>query len=154
MNRTIAQKFINYIQAFADGKTIQAKPARCNESRWEDCDNPSWSLDYEYRIKPETVYRSFKDCDELIKTYDKLYREKTGLERLEKNLDLPLIWVKSKECGTRHLIISLGKIQELDMEVVEISHMNYSMIELFDYFTFLDGSPCGVAVDEENNNVR
>ena len=72
MNRTIAQKFINYIQAFADGKTIQAKPARCNESRWEDCDNPSWSLDYEYRIKPETVYRSFKDCDELIKTYDKL----------------------------------------------------------------------------------
>ena len=148
MNRTIAQKFINCIQVFADGKTIQAKLFGCNESKWGDCDNPSWSPDYDYRIKPETKYRSFKDCDELIKTYDRLFTEKTGLERLENNLDLTLIWVKSKEYGTRHLITSFGKIRTTDIDMVELSNMSYSMIELFDYFTFLDGSPCGVAVDE------
>lgn len=152
MNRTIAQKFIDCIQAFADGETIQAKVAGCDESKWGDCDNPSWLPDYEYRIKPEAEYRSFKDCDELIKTFDRLFSEHVGVNQddiIDTDLFMPQIWVKSKEYGTKHLITSFGKIQALGMEeVVELTNMNYSMSELFDYFTFLDGSPCGVKEEE------
>ena len=116
---------------------------------------PYWNLktgEFDLQNKDGTHYRPFNDCDELFETFKIILKRKTGIDEggvVGTSLFMPLIWVKSKEYGTRHLITSFGKIQELDMEVVEISNMNYSMSELFSGFTFLDGSPCGVQ-EEEN----
>lgn len=54
MNRERAKALLPIIQAFAEGKTIQAK---ANTIGWYDIDEPGWeysvNTETEYRIKPE-----------------------------------------------------------------------------------------------------
>lgn len=52
MNREQAKKFAHLIQAFAEGETIQFKNHR---GEWRDISEPVWTIDTEYRIKPEPV---------------------------------------------------------------------------------------------------
>ena len=42
------------IKAWADGKDIEFLDTLSREMTWRDATRPSWSLDTEYRVKPET----------------------------------------------------------------------------------------------------
>lgn len=59
MNRERAKELLPYIQAFAEGKTVQVRAIDSqNEwNEWNDCSDPSWSYSAEYRIKPEKIVR-------------------------------------------------------------------------------------------------
>lgn len=59
MDREQAKELLPIIQAFAEGKTIQAAGGR----GWYDVDNIN-SNSCKYRIKPEPKYRPFKDKEE------------------------------------------------------------------------------------------
>lgn len=59
MNREQTKELLPIIQAFAEGKTIQAAGGR----GWYDVDNIN-SNSCKYRIKPEPKYRPFKDKEE------------------------------------------------------------------------------------------
>lgn len=59
MTREQAKELLPIIQAFAEGKTIQA----AGERGWYDIDNIN-SNSCKYRIKPEPKYRPFKDEEE------------------------------------------------------------------------------------------
>lgn len=61
MTREEAKELLPFIQAFAEGKTIQYK----NEhGSWIEIDCPIWSKYCQYRIKPESKYRPFKNQEE------------------------------------------------------------------------------------------
>lgn len=63
MDRQRAKELLPIIHAFAEGKTIESRYIRGNEP-FSDSTNPSFSADFEYRIKPEPKYRPFKSREE------------------------------------------------------------------------------------------
>lgn len=99
---------------------------------------------YEPKTEPKTEqkveekncynYRPFRDTDELIEEWDKKlgYRDPTGLAK-------PYIWVRKKDCDSELLITGYNKP---DGEVFIDDAID--LTQLFDNYTFLDGSPCGV----------
>lgn len=87
---------------------------------------------------PNKHYRPFKDTDELIKVWD----AKMGTPNWGTNGDLtmPHIWVRRKKANSKGQLIT-----EFSDELhVSMGKEGYNMTDLFVYFTFLDGSPCGV----------
>ena len=49
----------------------------------------------------------------------------------------PLIWIKDKQLDCRYLITAFMPFD------VEIGSLLYKFKQLFDEYTYLDGSPCG-----------
>lgn len=95
---------------------------------WHDATNPRWRDGVEYRVKPDAVYRPFKDCSELIDTMGTI-----------------LMWVISKEDGTEFLISGYSTNNKVfNAPCVCLGSVWLTMEELFERFTFGDGSPCGV----------
>ena len=64
MDRNQSKKLLPIIQAYAEGKTIQSRCIKGDTSLWYDDEDPSFDDDFEYRIKPESEYRPFKDAEE------------------------------------------------------------------------------------------
>lgn len=87
----------------------------------------------------EKHYRPFRDTDELIKVWTS--RNNDGKAYLLNSLDMPLIWVRRKGANTKgQLITEFGDGWGVGIGRGEA----YNMTDLWVYFTFLDGSPCGV----------
>ena len=64
MTREEIKKMLPILQAFVDGKTIESRCIKGDKSLWYDDEDPSFDYDFEYRIKPEPRYRSFKGAEE------------------------------------------------------------------------------------------
>lgn len=110
---------------------------------WLDCkdwDNtpcePNWELHTEYRIKEE--YVPFDSVQELIDGWKK----KSGLE-FNRELLMPLIWIKRKEKNQVYLITEFLFENDCCNCNVGTSYENLELKELFENFTFLDGSIIG-----------
>ena len=85
-------------------------------------------------------YRPFKNCDELIR----FYKDISGC--YDGALFKPCIWVKHKRYGTENLITAFDNDNEsIGGSCVFVQDIWLDMQELFDNFTFLDDSPCGVS---------
>lgn len=61
MTREEAKELLPIIKAFAEGKTIECKNLF---GSWTEAKCPSWSNNFEYRIKPEPKYRPFENQEE------------------------------------------------------------------------------------------
>ena len=89
-------------------------------------------------------YRPFKDCDELVECWEKKIFIPAMQYTKQKVLFRPGIWVKSKSYGTDNLITAFdGDAESIGGSCVFVQDVWLDMQELFDNFTFLDGSPCG-----------
>lgn len=66
MNREQAKELLPIIQAFAEGKTIEIRSnSKYNPGEWIETATPTFDIkSHEYRIKPEPMYRPFKDAEE------------------------------------------------------------------------------------------
>lgn len=113
------KEIIAVIQAHIEGKQIQFRYE--NSLEWLDCtDNkPSWDFSsYDYRVKPESKTRPYKDRKECWN--DMLKHQPFG-------------WVKSKAGNYTHIdIVNDGS--------------NFSEIHLT--HTYVDGSPFGIVEEE------
>lgn len=120
---------MNIIQAFADGKTIQAIDPY--EDEWVDQTGLNFKALFEgqYRIKPEPKFRPFKDAEECWQ------------EMLKHQ---PFGWVKSKEDESRALITLI--INERDIFINSIG--GSTMYELMEKITFADGAVFGILEEE------
>lgn len=99
--------------------------------------------------KEHTVYRPFKSCNELIDFYK---RE----NNIVNNEDvMPIIWLKNKD-NTISLITDYKQIISPDEGLlcswVTVDGDNYNMQKLFENYTFLDGSHCGVSNGKKDCN--
>lgn len=121
---------IAVMQAYVDGKQIQVESS---DSKWADVPEPSWSINGNYRIKPEPKYRPFKDADECWQ------------EMLKHQ---PFGWTK-KTCGHCNFL----HIMELYSTGIVINMVDNfgcfkNLLETyglaFAEITFADGTPFGV----------
>ena len=128
-NKEEVKSVMNIIQAFADGKTIQAIDPY--EDEWVDQVGLNFKALFEgqYRIKPEPKYRPFKNAEECW---------------AEMSEHQPFGWVKSKEDESRALITLI--INERDIFINSIG--GSTMYELMEKFTFADGAVFGILEEE------
>lgn len=131
-NKEEVKSVMNIIQAFADGKTIQAIDPYDDE--WVDQTRLNFKALFErqYRIKPEQKYRSFKNAEECW----------TEMKKHQ-----PFGWLTSQNGEINSLIIFI------DNEGIVIGDRNDGVIgfvtatDLFK-IKFADGIPFGVKEEE------
>ena len=121
---------IAVMQAYVDGKQIQGM---CSDGKWVDVPEPSWSINDNFRVKPEPKFRPFKDADECWQ------------EMLKHQ---PFGWTK-KTCGHCNFL----HIMELYSTGIVINMVDNlgcfkNLLETyglaFAEITFADGAPFGV----------
>ena len=126
---------IAVMQAYVDGKQIQGM---CSDGKWVYVPEPSWSINENFRIKPEPKYRPFKDADECWQ------------EMLKHQ---PFGWVKEKGDKPSYELlacvsendeapISFAVYGSLGMGIIDRPSIEFN--EMFNAFTFADGAPFGV----------
>ena len=131
MNRKEAAELLPIIQAYAEGKAIESRCIKGDKSLWYDEEDPSFDNDLEYRIKPEQKYRPFANAEECWREMQK---------------HQPFGWIKPKSddvIGKFMLIDSL-----MDKVVTVRTNVRFKYHELLEHYTFADGTPFGVKVEE------
>ena len=142
MDRNQAKEFYPILQAFAEGKTIETrrKPKADNNgvtkdgwfefNDWTEMKELEYWVNVEYRIKPEPKYRPFKNAKECWNEMQK---------------HQPFGWIKGKESWYCSLITSIIADEE---EVYINGISGFVLDEIMEHYTFSDGTPFGVKVEE------
>ena len=132
MDRNQAKEFYPILQAYAEGKVIECrtKPSfiECTDvpNDWAEMKEIVFWNNTEYRIKPEQKYRPFANVEEC---WQELLKHK------------PFGWVKEKYSDRYNLII---EVNGLSIKVKE----GCLFADGIKYYTFADGTPFGVKVEE------
>ena len=129
-NKEEVKSVMNIIQAFANGKTIQAIDPY--EDEWVDQAVLNFKALFEgqYRIKPEHTYRQFKDAEEC---WNEMLKHQ------------PFGWVKGDKCF--YNIVSVSNI-DVSMANVSGDIVTLYFSDVMEDNTFVDGTPFGVKVEE------
>ena len=140
INEQIKQ-LVAVLQAYVNGKTIQyydvdysfkiAHPGERNfNNKWVDVDEDHiFRPDlYDYRIKPETKCRPFRNTEECWQEMQK---------------HQPFGWIKDKEDGHYSMVTAVDPFYD-DKNYIKISgDHNWSFAETMNVYTFADGAPFG-----------
>ena len=126
MKRTYTADYIKVMQAYVEGKQIQYK----DDEVWIDIDDPDWDWhNWEYRIKPEPNYRPFRDVEECWQEMQK---------------HRPFGWIKNKNNGHYSMVAMVNDA------VIRISgNKDWFIDEIMNNYTFADGEPFGINIEEE-----
>ena len=128
MNRKEATELLPIIQAYAEGKEIEIFDKTMK--MWKTAMLPHFDCDSNnYRIKPESTYRPFKDAEECWAEMQK---------------HQPFGWVKDKDTQKFLVCKALGKLFFIGIE-----DKPYNYKEVLRDYTFADGTPFGVEVEEQ-----
>ena len=129
-NKEEVKSVMNIIQAFANGKTVQAIDPY--EDEWVDQAALNFKALFEgqYRIKPEPTYRPFNDAEECWKEMGK---------------HKPFGWVKDKKDG-HHALITAVDDDTCGMSLN--GNAAWSLSGIMDLFTFADGAPFGILEED------
>lgn len=131
MTREETEERIKVMQAYLDGKNVECYDEKSGE--WELIIYPSWSDKLRYRIEPESTYRPFDNAQECI-------------EELKKHE--PFGWVKHRPnvgcCCSPITGIRCNGI----VDFIELGENWLRPDTVFEYYTFLDGTPFGIKVEE------
>ena len=133
MNRKEAKELLPIIQAFAEGEIIECRTKTCTISagipnEWTEIKEICFWNGIEYRIKPYPKYRPFKDAEECWQ------------EMLKHQ---PFGWVKIEDLYRNIANVVSCSITFADSEA---RYINYE--QAFKNYTFTDGTPFGVKVEE------
>ncbi len=127
MTREEAKKLLPFIQAFSEGKTIQSRCITDETPLWWDDNNPTFEIDdFDYRIKPEPKYRSFRNAEEC---WNEMKKHK------------PFGWIKCKEGYFNIVYVNnfyVGLADNDGSRILLASKNSYQNN------TFADGTPFGI----------
>lgn len=135
MDRNQAKEFYPILQAFAEGKVIECrtKPSLIEGSDvpndWTEMKEIGFWNNIEYRIKQEPKYRPFKDAEECW-------------NEMQKHQPFGFVKFKDTEIGY-YMLTSISRGVG-----VGINDSLFSYDRVFDDYTFADGLPFGVKVEE------
>lgn len=128
------EKMIAVMKSYNEGKEIECKYKKCKD--WNKCPTPSWDWDsYDYRVKEESGTRPYESTNEMIEDF--CQRAKLETTSILK----PAIWLKEKNSNTKRLIVSF--VGDCVYTHFGNDFDNWTLNELFDRFTYLDGSLVG-----------
>ena len=119
---------IKVMQAYVEGKQIQYD----DDGIWIDIDDPDWDWhNCDYRIKPKTKCRPFRDVEECWQ------------EMLNHR---PFGWIKSNEDGHYAMVTTVDNVE--GEKYIAISGNNlWSFDDTMNNYTFADGEPFGINED-------
>lgn len=131
MTREEAKTMLPIIQAYAEGKEIEIFDK--TTKMWRTVMLPHFDCDTKnYRIKPESKYRSFKNAEECWQ---------------EMQNHQPFGWIKRN--GYRYNIIS---VSDISVKIIDtrgaISTLYFSDLFMRKDYHFIDGTLFGVRVEE------
>lgn len=135
MTREEAKEFYPILQAFAEGRAIECrtKPSAVKgisvPNDWTEIKEIGYWDNIEYRIKPEPKYRPFKDAEECW-------------AEMQKHQPVGFMKFKDTESGY-YMLTSIARGVG-----VGINDSLFSYDRVFDDYTFADGLPFGVKVEE------
>lgn len=136
MDRNQAKEFYPILQAYAEGKVIECrtKPSTVEgtdvPNDWTEMEQIEFWNNTEYRIKPEPTYRPFANAEEC---WNEMLKHQ------------PFGWIKGKE-GEHHSLITSIIADEEEVYINGIS--GFVLDEIMNHYTFADGVPFGVKVEE------
>ena len=130
MNRKEAAELLPFIKAFGEGKDIEirSKNTHAQLNGWAKMDEFIFG-NFEYRIKPEPIYRPFANAEECWQEMQK---------------HQPFGWVKDNETQSFFVCKAFGNI----LFSIGIEDKPYNYNEVLRYYTFADGTPFGVKEEE------
>lgn len=126
MTREQAKELLPIIQAFAEGKTIQVKGP---DNRWYDYEGKNCKLKFDSRVQDYCIkpkYRPFKNAEECWQEMQK---------------HNPFGWIKVKNSNCYKFLAAVQNIG-----IYSVGRCTYETG--FKNFTFADGTPFGVKVEE------
>ena len=124
MTREEVKEMLPVLQAYVDGKTIESRCIKGDKSLWYDDEDPSFDNDLEYRIKPQTNYRQFKDAEEC---WQEMQKHK------------PFGWVKWNDVRYNIYVVSSTSVC-----LINGNCENMDFAYAYQKLTFSDGTPFGV----------
>lgn len=92
---------------------------------------------YFYLLEEVKEYRPYASTNEMIRDYWGGMNENIPLP----NNRLPTIWVKQKGTNNCHLIMDF-----MENRFIRLNNASYELKALFNSFTYLDDSPCGIKI--------
>lgn len=101
----------------------------------------SYMLFYLVEEPEEKKYRPYKDTNEMIEDFLKRYNYYSEARNAHNPMCNPLIWGRSVHTGFEKLVVGIAKDRPLVYFASEED--GYSLVSLFEDFTYLDGTPCG-----------
>lgn len=134
MNRKEAEELSPIIKAFSEGRPIQYRIKDNKSAKWNDVDKNYHKFSphsFMYRIKPEPKYRPFEDAEECWQEMQK---------------HRPFGWVKDKKDVHHRVLITAVDDDTCGMSLN--GNAAWSLSGIMDLFTFVDGTPFGVKVEE------
>lgn len=125
---------IAVMQAYVDGKQIQVE---CSDGKWADVPEPSWSINGNFRVKPEPKYRPFKDADECWQ--EMLKHEPFGwVVIIENNLSIKYNIQALIQDGVKGTAVLTD----------DVMSEKFPFEGVLQKFTFVDGAPFGIKKEE------
>ena len=128
MNMNQAKALLPIIKAYAEGKAIESRCIKGDKSLWYDDEDPSFDNDLEYRIKPQTNYRQFKDAEECWQEMQK---------------HQPFGWVKWNDVRYNIYVVSSTSVC-----LINGNCENMDFAYAYQKLKFADGTPFGVKEEE------
>ena len=135
MNRNQAKEFYPILQAFAEGKVIETRTDPSTLKRkdtpndWTEIKEIGYWDNIEYRVKPEPKYRSFKNAEECWAEIQK---------------HQPVGFVKFKNTKSGYYMVTFIA----SGAIVGMNNTPFSYEDIFDSYTFADGTPFGIKEEE------
>lgn len=136
MDRNQAKEFYPILQAFAEGRVIECrtKPSLVEgtdvPNDWTEMKEIEFWRNTEYRIKPEPAYRPFEDAEECW-------------AEMQKHQPVGFMKFKDTESGY-YMVTYIAR----SGAVVGMNNTPFIYEDIFDSYTFADGSPFGIKEEE------
>lgn len=114
--------------------------------RFHKEDSYDYSIFYLVKEPQEKKFRPYSNPDEMIEDFKKRYNSYGGWSGKENPMYSPLIWIKSKDTGFRHLVTDYSddNCGHCNKSCIWFGTLPINFKELYENYTYLDGTPCGI----------
>ena len=130
MRKDEAAKLLPIMKAFSEGKEVQYKA----NGRWYLAEDIAFfGGPQEFRIKPEPKYSPFKDAKECWQ------------EMLKHQ---PFGWITNTDIERSKMIDTFDSSEDDNDRPIRINESWWKLAQVFEKFTFTDGTPFGIKVEE------
>lgn len=100
-----------------------------------DAFEADYALFYLVEEPQKKKFRPYNDTNEMIDHFNEHF------ELIPQEYRLPILWTKSKSTGRKHLIT------DCENDCVWIGSVSIKFKDLYEHYTWLDDSPCGIKED-------